>query len=267
MVKLYSFYNLGNTCYLNSVLQCFINIPNFKNLLKKENEVSEYLKEKIHTDLTDDGNYINHKHLPQQITRYFSKKFQIFQQHDVHEFFLELLDTIDVKEFYGKQKMNITCSVCGNISSTFEDFSTINLPCEENGGNVTDLFIKYLEKEEIPEYYCEKCKCGILAEKKIFLYRLPEFLVVVLKSYNQSGMKIHNDTIYPETLKIKQTQTDEIFDYTLYCVIYHHGNSQRGHYNCIVKVNDKWFLIDDDTIQLHEKMVFQGGYMLFYKKV
>lgn len=266
MVKLYSFYNLGNTCYANSVLQCFINIPEFKNLLKKENEISEYLKQHIFVDHTENGEYINHKHLPQKLTRFFNKKFQLFQQHDAHEFFLELLDTLDIKEFYGKQKMDVTCSLCKNKSSTFEDFSTINLPCEKEKSNLIDLFMKYLEKEDIHEYQCEKCKKNVLAEKKIFLYKLPEYLVIVLKSYNQSGMKIHNEIEYPEQLKIRQTETGEIFEYTLYSTIYHHGNSQRGHYNCAVKVNDKWFFIDDETIQLLNSMPPNNNYMLFYKK-
>lgn len=265
-MKLYSFYNLGNTCYLNSVLQSFVVIPNFKNFLKKENEVSEYLKENIHVDLTNNNEYINHKHLPQRITRYFSKKFQLFQQHDAHEFFLEFIDTLDIKEFYGKQKMTVTCSVCQNESSTFEDFSTINLPCDKEN-NLVDLFVKYLDKEDIHEYQCERCNQKVLAHKNVCLYKLPEFLVIVLKSYNQSGMKIHNNVNYPDTLKIRESESGNVFDYELYSIIYHHGNSERGHYNCTVKVNNRWFFVDDDSIRLNEKVSFHGSYMLFFKKV
>ena len=265
-MKLYSFYNLGNTCYLNSVLGCFITIPNFKKYLKKDNEVSEYLKKNIHVDLTDNHEFINHKHLPQKITKFFSKKFRLFQQHDAHEFLLDFLDTLDVKEFCGKTKMNITCSCCNNVSSTIEDFTTINLPCEKS--NLTDLMIKYLEKEDIHDYHCEKCNEKTLAHKKIFLYNLPDFLVIVLKSYTSTG-KIHTEVNFNEILKIRETLTEEIFEYSLYGIIYHHGNSERGHYNCAVKVNGRWFSVDDDVINLiNSTNVINciNSYILFYKK-
>jgi ubiquitin carboxyl-terminal hydrolase 36/42 len=267
MVKLYSFYNLGNTCYLNSVLQCFISIPGFKNLFKKENEVTQTLKDNIHVDLTDNGEFINHKHLPQKITRYFGKKFRVFQQHDAHEFFLEFLDTIDIKEFYGKTKMNITCSCCGNVSSTLEDFCNINLDCDCSS-NLTELFIKYLEKEEISDYHCDKCNKKVLAEKKLYLDKLPCFLVIVLKKYTPFGAKTNGSISYPfDNNLIRESESGIVFNYSLYAVIYHHGNSERGHYNCSIKVNGNWFLIDDDTIQLNKNMENNNAnsYMLFYK--
>jgi len=252
------------------VLQCFITIPNFKKLLKKNNEISEILKQDIHVDLSDDNTFINHKHNPEKITGYFSKKFRLFQQHDAHEFLLDFLETLDIKEFYGKIKMNITCSCCKNVSSTFEEFTTINLPCNDEK-DLVDIFIKYLEKEDIHDYHCEKCKKNILAEKKLYLFNLPLFLIIVLKTYTFNG-KIHTDIKYPfENMKIRETESGKIFNYKLYSVVHHHGNSERGHYNCTVNVNNNWYFIDDDSIYIDAnskcKINNANSYILFYKKI
>jgi ubiquitin C-terminal hydrolase len=53
----------------------------------------------------------------------------------------------------------------------------------------------------------------------------------------------------------------------LYGIIYHHGNSERGHYNCAVKVNGRWFSVDDDVINLINGINCTNSYILFYKKI
>jgi ubiquitin C-terminal hydrolase len=88
--------------------------------------------------------------------------------------------------------------------------------------NVTDTFINYLKKEDIHDYYCEKCNKNVLAEKKLYLYKLPKFLILVLKRYDFNG-KLNECISYPlENMKIRETESGHIFTYTLYAVIYHH---------------------------------------------
>jgi len=265
-MKLYSLLNLGNTCYLNSVLQCFINNPCFANFPKKDSELTELLKE-INIDLTVNNEHINHKHDPNKIVTFFNKKFRRFEQHDAHEFLLEFLDILDLKDYCGKFKMNITCSSCKNVSSTYEDYSTINLHINlEN--NLTDSFINYLKKENIHDYHCEKCNEKVLADKKVYIYNLPNFLILVLKRYNING-KLNNSISYPlENMKIRETESGEIFSYILYAIIYHYGHSHNGHYNCNVKINNNWYFIDDDSIYLNNNIENNNcnSYILFYKK-
>ena len=259
-MKLYSFFNLGNTCYLNSIIQCFINLKYFKETLKKECELSNLLKN-IDVDLTNNDECIIYKYNPKEIVSIFMKKFTIFKQHDAHEFLIDFLEKLELNDFYGKIKMNITCSSCKSMSSTFEDFSTINLPFE-NGTSIVDAFIKYLKKEDIHDYHCEKCNKHILADKNLYLYSLPLFLIIVLKKYNSNGTMT-----YPfENMKIRETKSNEVFSYSLYAIVYHHGNSENGHYNCVVKINENWCCIDDDTIYLNVSLNFENSYILFYKQ-
>ena len=254
-MKLYSFYNLGNTCYLNSVLQCFINDPCFKKNCNFE------LLNEIVVDFTINNEHINHKHGLLKIVNYFNDKFKRFQQHDAHEFLLHLLDTLKISYYYGKTKTNTVCSKCKNVSSVYEDFSTINL--DLNFDNLTDSFIDYLKKETINNYQCDKCKQNVIAEKKVYLFTLPIHLILVLKNYS-----LKKNLKYPMiNLKIKETESGKINNYSLYAIIYHHGNSDYGHYNCNVKINDKWYFIDDETINLVNNINDNNinSYILFYR--
>ena len=76
-MKLYSFFNLGNTCYLNSVLQCFLNDDNFKKNLRvmDNNKQLIHLLNDIEIDLNDPGvKLFKHYNLIKMV-EYFNKKF------------------------------------------------------------------------------------------------------------------------------------------------------------------------------------------------
>jgi len=263
-MKLYSFLNLGNTCYLNSVLQCFINDPCFKNQLKNDNILGKLL-DQLKVDFTINEENINHKYNLLEIINYFDNNFKKFQQHDAHEFLLHFLDALKIMYYYGKTKTSITCSNCKNKSSIYEDFSTINLNLNENC-NLIDTFIDYLKEEIINDYHCDKCNCKILATKKNYLYSLPSHLIIVLKKYSFKKKQISMN--YPfDNLKIKETESGKIFNYTLYAIIYHYGNNDNGHYNCNIKINNNWYFIDDDVIELNNNVKNNNcnSYILFYK--
>lgn len=261
-MKLYSFFNLGNTCYLNSVLQCFLNDPCFKDKCNNGSILCKLL-ENIKNDLTNNDENINHKHNAIEIVNHFESKFRRFQQHDAHEFLLEFMENINNKFYYGKTKTCVTCLCCKNVNSTFEDFSTINLHI--NHDNLIDTFIDYLKKEEIHDYHCEKCNKNVKAEKKSYLWNINSRLILVLKRYS-SKQKIK---IPFENVKIRESESGDIFNYELYAIIYHHGHSENGHYNCDVKINGNWYFIDDDTINLNNNIENNNGnsYILFYKKI
>lgn len=257
-MKLYSFLNLGNTCYLNSVLQCFINDPEFKTSLEScENNLKQLLNE-INIDFTRNNENINHRHNLIGIVNYFNKKFPRFQQHDAHEFLLEFLEQTGMS-IYGTIKTNLTCRTCLTVSSTLEKFSTIDL--QVDGKDLINTFMDYLKSEEIHGYRCEKCNCNTVADKKSYLWQLNKILIIVLKKYDSK-----EQLIYPfDNLKIRESISGKVLSYQLYGILNHHGNSERGHYNCNVKVNNDWYFIDDETINRLDKFDNENSYILFYK--
>ena len=257
-MKLYSFPNLGNTCYLNSVLQCFINDPSFKKKLINCETSLKLLLDEIDIDFTQNDENINHRHGLIKIVDYFNKKFSRFQQHDAHEFLLEFLEQTKLN-IYGQMKTNVVCRTCRTVSSTLEDFSTIDL--QVGGKDLITTFMDYLKSEEIHGYHCEKCNCKTIADKKTYLWRLNTTLIIVLKKYN-----LKQKLIYPfDNLKIRESVSGKVFDYQLYGILNHYGNSQTGHYNCNIKVNNDWYFIDDETINRIDKFDNENSYILFYK--
>jgi len=258
-MKLYSFHNLGNTCYINSVLQCFINDPCFQKKIKKGSGGLYDLLNEIKVDLTVNDNLKYDKYNLEGIVSFFRYKFKQFQQYDTHEFLLEFLEKLNLKHYSGTIKSSVVCLKCKNANNTSENFYTIDLPVLHS--NLIENFMEYLKKENIHEYDCEKCNCKTECQKKIYLDKLPKTLIIVLKKYN--GVNSSNFT----DLKIKETTSGNIYNYILYAVIYHYGTLDNGHYNCSVKINENWYFIDDDKIYLNNnELNYKNSYILFYKR-
>jgi len=291
-MKISVFPNLGNTCYLNSVLQCFINNQEFQNILKEQNDkeslfVSEL--KKFHVDFTANGEYNAQMYNLSVFLDFFS--FRRFEQQDAHECiiqFLELLikecpytnpilnisnswDKLDTSPFvpfyHGQTKNCIKCLKCKTVKNIFEEFNSINLNIPLEKSTLTDLFIKYLEKESHSDsenlYYCDFCKSKECYEKKISLNRLPKVMILVLKRYSFTGEKINSEVTFGNTLKIRESLTGKIKDYRLQNIISHTGNLYTGHYTNYSIINDTCLFIDDESVKI-KKWTHQDAYILFY---
>ena len=286
-MKLIGFLNLGNTCYINSVLQCFIYDQLFQKTLDESNILYDIIK---HIDLTDNEENLNIPYNLKRFIDYFiSKKnwFKRYEQNDAHEFltnFIDLLcnpiqgsnpldksaeslwncflknnDSPITEVYHGQLRTTVKCCKCNNCSINYEEFNTINLNVTGDG-KITDLFMEYLRKESINDYYCNNCKCEHESEKKTSLYRIPDRLIIVLKKYSTKyKVQLGN-------LSIKEPINGIIKRYSLTGIINHSGNLHDGHYTTNVLINNNWYFTDDNNIYLNDSILLDDpdAYILFY---
>jgi ubiquitin C-terminal hydrolase len=263
-MKLPVFPNLGNTCYLSAVLQCFI----YNNELPLTNDtpfISEIKQIRTFVDQTINENYIANLYNLKELTGCLP--FKRFEQQDAHECILQFLEHFPGGNYHGETKTSICCLNCNKTKMVYEDFNSINLNVPLESSNVIDLLVKYLKKEThtCPDnlYFCEHCKSKQQYTKKTSLNRLPKVLIIVLKRYTFTGTKILSEVSYGNTLHVKESSSGEIRKYTLTGIINHVGNLYSGHYTNYININNMWLYIDDEKVTPKE-YDYKDSYILFY---
>ena len=146
--------------------------------------------------------------------------------------------------------------------------------------NLSDCLKLFCEEELLNldnSWYCNKCQKHRSAKKQIRLYKLPIYLIIHLKKFknnngffSSSNEKKDAYIKYPiNNLDLSQyieVNQENKAKYDLYAVIQHHGEINRGHFTSICKINDKWYLFNDDKYFLINNPINKDAYLLFYKK-
>lgn len=138
--------NLGNTCFMNSALQCLTHSPNLAEyfLTLSQNKKALEQQDVLYVLLDYFRNYSGKGSVysPSTMFRSLRKINPILtpgRQHDSHEFIVGLMDKVetglkqrkmlsDFKErFIGELCSEVICQNCKNVSKTKEDFTTLSL--------------------------------------------------------------------------------------------------------------------------------------------
>ena len=126
--------------------------------------------------------------------------------------------------FYGLFKNCYKCDECKNESSTYDQFSFISLPEIDNTNRTIDKLLNKLTNEEKLEskWYCNVCKRDTKTTLEITFHKLPEVLLIRLKSLKYESVEF--------TLKLKAglfCKKTTIYD--LIGVSNHFGGLNGGH--------------------------------------
>ncbi|KAM3327055.1 ubiquitin carboxyl-terminal hydrolase 20-like [Capsicum chacoense] len=289
--------NLGNTCFLNAVLQCFMHtVPLFDLLLRNTHVPCDryagfclicIFKELIGSSLAYDGGSLSPWKLVDNLS-YFSSGFRKYQQEDAHEFlqcFLNRLESecndIVQQVFGGRLVSKLRCCNCGHCSNTYEPLIDVSLEIKDANSlpSALESFTR-VEKLDYPEikYSCERCKEQVSIEKQLMLYNAPSVAVFHLKRFQNDGsivQKVDKHISFPLELDLLpyteniQSYNEEM-KYDLYAVIVHAGStSSSGHYYSFICAEpSEWYKFDDSTIsRAHEDLVLaEEAYIMFYAK-
>ncbi|XP_022738451.1 ubiquitin carboxyl-terminal hydrolase 20-like isoform X2 [Durio zibethinus] len=269
--------NLGNTCFINAVLQCFTHTVPFVLGLRS----------------------LNHH---EKSCDHISSCFQRYQQEDAHEFLQCLLNKLEScfsdskpkddclsssddclvkKVFGGRLVSRLCCCNCGHISYSYEPLNDLSLEIEDVDTLPCALesFTKVEKIDDLEaKFRCENCKEEVSVEKQFMLDQAPSVATFHLKRFKTEGTfveKIDKHVVFPLELDLQpytivnQTSKEEL-KYQLYAVVKHSGfRPTSGHYVCYIRSSpDMWHKLNDSRVTGvdEEAVLSQEAYILFYAR-
>lgn len=164
------------------------------------------------------------------------------------------------------------------LSTTFEKFN--NLSISIHGSTLYDCLAKSFEKELLEEKYLdETTQQYYTVHREMKLMRVPKYLIIMLKRYNNHHKKANNMISFPID-NLNLTAYAEGYD-NMECTLRlmsigcHRGILHGGHYYAVCRHSDnKWYNFDDDTVteidineNRHKKTLFKDAYILVYERI
>ncbi|XP_023136194.1 ubiquitin carboxyl-terminal hydrolase 42 isoform X1 [Amphiprion ocellaris] len=296
--------NMGNTCFLNSALQCLTYTPPLANyMLTREHSKTCHepgfcmmctMQNHIIQVFANSGNVIKPIGVLNELKR-IAKHFRYGSQEDAHEFLRYTVDAMQKsclpgtkldrqtqattfihQVFGGYLRSRVKCLNCKAVSDTFDPFLdvTLEIKTAPSVSKALEQFVKPEQLDDENAYKCTKCKKMVTASKRFTIHRSSNVLTLSLKRFaNFNGGKITKDVKYPEYLDLRpfmsQSQGEPQL-YGLYAVLVHSGfNCHAGHYFCYIKAsNGQWYQMNDSSVSVSDirSVLNQQAYALFYIK-
>jgi len=257
--------NLGNTCYVNSILQCLRYSKELVYSLKSHDTTINSALVASLIELFYNGAPINNLYtFLRELQK--TKEFTVLRQCDAHELFLFLMDKCfeELKltnPFEGQQISTVTCSECHNKSVLKTPYVTISLQMNNTESTVSNMFQEYCGEETLDALIqCDRCEKKTKSTKTLSI--IPGDIVVYhLKRFGAA--KINTPVRIEEEIEILGKP------YRLYASCNHAGNLSGGHYTAAcMKRDGSWALCNDDDVQEMSTMPesSERPYILFYCK-
>uniref|UniRef100_A0A673GZD5 Ubiquitin carboxyl-terminal hydrolase n=1 Tax=Sinocyclocheilus rhinocerous TaxID=307959 RepID=A0A673GZD5_9TELE len=280
--------NLGNTCYMNSILQCLCNTVT--SLIKRSRlgEVAEEFSVIMKALWSGQYKMISPQDFKGTICK-INNRFSSYEHQDSQELLLFLMDglhedlnkvqrseqelsvffrndtllneSIIVVLFQGQFKSTVQCMSCQHKSRTFETFMYLTLEMTSSSKCSLQDCLKLFSKEERltanNRFYCRHCKTHRDAIKKMQIWKVPPILLVHLKRFKYDGRwreKLQTLVDFPlDNLDLSQYvigPKPNLKKYSLYAVSNHYGGLDGGHYTAYCKnpLKQRWFKFDDHEV-------------------
>jgi ubiquitin C-terminal hydrolase len=181
--------------------------------------------------------------------------------------------------FYGQIINIVDCPETKEKSYTFEPqgMFPLSLPQHVHDNKLTlDHCFRYYTRHSVLDgdnaWHSEKSGKKHKAYRFTRFWRLPKYLILILKRFDMMGSKRNDEIEFPERLDMEPycVLSAQQTKYRLYGVINHFGDVFGGHYIAHCRNGEQWRCFDDMNVTnvsvdkvLSEK---QSAYVLFYER-
>jgi ubiquitin C-terminal hydrolase len=184
-----------------------------------------------------------------------------------------------VELVFGLQRKSVRCENCQAESVSWETMNMTKVSVPKNPTtptvNLLDLVKEEGAEDTIDGYHCEKCNQRIKATVTRSLWRLGNWVIIVLKRNENSGRRINTrveiplKTSFASCFHPSSTEPSSRDSYELFATIHHHGSSGGGHYTAqaIHPVSGKWAHYDDESgREIPEPHLDASTYIVMYRR-
>ncbi|XP_068658973.1 ubiquitin carboxyl-terminal hydrolase 23-like [Aristolochia californica] len=280
--------NLGNTCFLNSVLQCLTYTEPFAAYLQSGKHKSSChtagfcamcaIQNHVKNALQSTGKILSPSHLVKNL-RCISRNFRNSRQEDAHEYMVNLLESMHKcclpygvssesptafekslvhKLFGGSLRSQVKCMQCSYSSNKFDPFLDLSLEIMK-AESLRKALAHFTAVEQLDggekQYQCHRCNEKVQALKQLTVHKAPMILAIHLKRFgsHSPGHKIDKKIEFSPYLDLKPFVSDHHegdYKYHLYGVLVHAGwSTHSGHYYCFVRTSSgMWYSLDDNRV-------------------
>ncbi|KAB0389596.1 hypothetical protein E2I00_012126 [Balaenoptera physalus] len=211
--------NLGNTCFMNSILQCLSNTRELRDYCLQRlymrdlghsssahTALMEEFAKLIQTIWTSSPNdVVSPSEFKTQIQRYAPRFVGYNDDEKGRQMWRKYLEREDSRIgdlFVGQLKSSLTCTDCGYCSTVFDPFWDLSLPIAKRGYPEVTLMdcMRLFTKEDVldgdEKPTCCRCRARKRCIKKFSIQRFPKILVLHLKRFSESRVRTSKLTTF-----------------------------------------------------------------------